>query len=702
MTDIGVYHAAHPLKVVPPARIRALLDAAKQHDVRLLFFDESSFEPGQRTVQAMVANPDLPDNWLLESHPLPDIVMNEMPKLPNERSPLEQKLNRLVTFTSHSIHGKMRIQTELSQSPLWSSLVIPTVVYADIDNLINKLEQEKDIIIKPDQGRQGKQVVRITSAPDHTPDHTFMWRTNDTVLHVSSDGLQQLVQSFIGEQAFLIQRYVDSTTDERQPFDCRIHVQRDEQGEFAVTRIYIRYGESDGVTSNLEQGGQTAEWTEWLRRHRAEIAEPSIEQLPQIGIQLAYDIDALYDYDLDELGLDLAVDRSGKWWFYEANTAPQTREHEAERAMHTIGYARYLAHRHHLLDHLPALDTDQTVIGLLAIPAAEETELIFVEACSAVARLHDAVVVRIEAKDIFYAQQRILGYVWEKSEWVAYSCPYPDVLFDRLKKRGIASYSRLYSELASIPATHELKSGSMSKMHIYRLLQQASDTVRSSLIPFYESHRPGQVLSFINQHENTVLKPDTGSHGQHIFNIKRLANEYEVYDQSFLHTLDAEQLGQLVAMTIGQGYILQRFVDSSTSEGYPFHLRTHVMKSAEGRWEVVFVQPYVAISTYRKVTNHEQTLRLSTKWSWFLNTEYGQQLDGTIDRRVRELAQAIATYLEPLLQRRFPEVAIDLGIDKDHNIWLFEANFNRIGNSFHPFEVAKYAIAYAVSLANPS
>ncbi len=698
MTDIGIYHAAHPLKVVPSARIHALVDAAKQLHVRLLFFDESSFDPERRTVQAMVPNPDLSDNWLVESHPLPDIVINEMPKLPSERSPLEQKLNRLVTFTSYSIHGKMRIQTELSQSSTWSSLVIPTLVYADIDSLMNMLQQEQDVILKPDQGRQGKQIVRITAAANQR----FIWRADDTVLHVSLDGLQQLAQSWIGEQPFLIQRYIDATTDERQPFDCRIHVQRNEQGEFIVTRIYIRYGKPDAVTSNLEQGGQTAEWTDWLHRHRAEIAEQAIQQLPDIGIQLAYDIDALYDYPLDELGLDLTVDRSGKWWFYEANTAPQTREHEAERAVHTIGYARYLARRHHILDNMPELDTNQTVIGLLAIPAAEETELIFIEACSAVARLHDAILVRINTEDIFYAQQRMLGYVWEKSEWVAYSCPYPDVLFDRLKKRGIAAYSRLYSELEHIPATHELKSGSMSKMHIYRLLQQAPEIISSSLIPFYESHQREQVISFIDQHENTVLKPDTGSHGQHIFNIKQQSNGYEVYDQSFLHTLDAEQLRQLVAMTIGQGYILQRFVDSSTSEGYPFHLRTHVMKRADGVWEVVFIQPYVAISTYRKVTNHEQTLRLSTKWSWFLNTEYGQQLDGVIDRRIRELAPAIATYLEPLLQRRFPEVAIDLGIDKEQNIWLFEANFNRIGNSFHPFEVAKYAIPYAVSLANRS
>ncbi len=696
MTDIGVYHSAHPLHILPPARIRALVSAAHQHGVRLLFFDESSFDPEQRTVKAKIPNPDSTADWLTETHPLPTIVINEMAKLPAERSPLEQQLNRLVTFTSHPIHNKMHVQLELLRSSEWFSLVIPTLRYEDKDSFFTTIQREKDLILKPDQGRQGHHIARITAIGEDR----FVWRYGDTVQTVSLGELSLLVDSLIGEQPFLMQRYIDSTNDQRQPFDCRIHIQRDEHGQFVITRIYVRHGKPDSVTSNLEQGGQTAEWTQWLHQYRPAIAEQAITQLPSLGLQIATYIDDRYDYNLDELALDLAVDHSGKWWFYEANTAPQTREHEPERAFHTIGYAKYLTHRHQILNDLPVLNREQTMIGLLTIPSEEESEVIFVEACSAVARLHDAVVIRIYAEDVFYPQQRIRGYVWEKSEWTAYSCSYPDVLFDRLKKRGIASYSRLYYELDHIPTTHKLRSGSMSKLYIYQLLQQAPATVQAALIPFYESKLSQEVLSFIDEHEDTVLKPDTGSHGLHIFNIKRLSEGYEVYDQSYLHTLDGHQLRELVAMTMGKGYILQRFVNSSTSEGYPFHLRTHVMKKSDGTWEVVFIQPYIAMSKYRKVTNHEQTLRLSTKWGWFLTTEYGQSLGGAMDIHIRELGAAIATYLEPLLGRRFPEVAIDFGIDKEQNIWLFEANFNRIGNSFHSFEVATYAIPYAVSLAD--
>ncbi|MEW4368700.1 YheC/YheD family protein [Paenibacillus kandeliae] len=695
MTDIGVYHPVHPLNILPAGRVEALVQAAQQQHIQLLFFDEDGIDLDKRTVQAMIPDPEQEGNWLLRSCPLPEIVMNEMARLPAERSPAEQRLNRLVTFTSHPIHAKQKVQHMLSELPQWSDWIVPTTVCTGIDSVLQLLEQQRDLILKPDQGRQGQHIVRVRL----TDNDRYSWQTGNTSLILELDGLRRLAEPLLERQTYLMQPYIQSITEDGRPFDFRIHVQRGHEGTLQLTRLYVRYGEPGAVTSNLEQGGATAEWTQWIKQQHPQHADDYIARLPDIGLQLAHDIDSFYDYPLDELGIDLALDRQGKWWFYEANTAPQTREHERERAEHAVAYAAYVSQRHRLLDSLPKLSTDHQVIGLLSLQQADDTEYLFIEACSAVARLHDAVLVRIYASDIFYPQQRVLGYVWEYSRWVAYDCPYPDVLFDRLKKRGIAAYSRMYAELAHIPATHELKSGSMSKMHIYRLLQKAPESLQSLLIPFHESVHPKHIIQFIQKHQYTVLKPDTGSHGQHIFNIRQLDDGgYEVYDQSYLHQLDTQQLQQFVSMTIGQGYILQRFVNSSTVQDYPFHLRTHVMKIADGQWDVAFVQPYVAVSAYRKVTNHEQTLRVATKWDWFLNLEYGEKQGGTMDQRIRELAIGVAAYLEPLLKRRFPEVAIDIGIDRERNIWLFEANFNRIGNSFHAFEVAKYAVPYALSL----
>ncbi|MFD1991422.1 YheC/YheD family protein [Paenibacillus nicotianae] len=695
--SIGIYHASHPLQLLPSARIEAMVDAAIELQVQILFFDEQGLDLKNKQVTASVPNPDHRGQWIIQTLPLPDIVINEMGKLPKERSSVEQKLNRMVTFTSHPIHGKLRMQQYLSQSESLAQLVIPTQQCRNIHSLQEYLSHYRHVIVKPDRGRQGQGIVSIRI----TGQEEFLWQTATTEQILTPAGLEKSLMSLIEHEDYLVQPYIHCQTADHRPFDFRIHVQRNDKGVFQITRIYPRIGQAHTVVSNYAQGGTTALWTSWLQEQFPQTATYWIDTLPEIGLQLAEYIDAMYDYPLDELGIDLAIDHEEKLWFYEANTAPQTRDHEYERAVQTIGYAHYLDQRDHILEQLPVLPDDQIIIGLLAEHNSNDSDENFIEACAAVAAVNGARLVRIYADDIFFRQQRLLGYVWEQGRFVPYACRYPDVVFDRLKKRGIAAYSRMYDALASIPATHELKSGSMSKVHVYRLLADASEMVSASVIPFHDMQQSDQVIEFMERYENTVLKPDTGSHGQNIFNIKHRELDYEVYDQSYLHYLDATQLDHFVRMSLGKGYIFQQFVDSSTTEGHPFHLRTHVMKVGEGQWKVAFVQPFVAVSTYRKVTNHAQTLRLSTKWDWFLNMEYGEAPGQQMDRRVRQLAIETATHLEKRLGRNFPEVAIDLGVDKQRNIWIFEANFNRIGNSFHAFEAAKYAVPYAISLHKP-
>src|SRR5699024_12854481 len=66
-------------------------------------------------------------------------------------------------------------------------------------------------------------------------------------------------------------------------------------------------------------------------------------KLRNLSIDLTEYLDRIHNFSLDELGLDLDIDETGRFWLHEANNGPQSTYHENERAVNTIGYEKYIA-----------------------------------------------------------------------------------------------------------------------------------------------------------------------------------------------------------------------------------------------------------------------------------------------------------------------------------------------------------------------
>src|SRR5699024_2052601 len=74
---------------------------------------------------------------------------------------------------------------------------------------------------------------------------------------------------------------------------------------------------------------------------------------------------------LDELGLDLAIDNTGRFWLHEANNGPQTTYHEEERAVNTVGYAKYIAKNGIVKSNQFTMDEGQFNANTSKLPFAE-------------------------------------------------------------------------------------------------------------------------------------------------------------------------------------------------------------------------------------------------------------------------------------------------------------------------------------------
>ncbi|OAS22105.1 YheC/YheD family protein [Paenibacillus oryzisoli] len=323
---------------------------------------------------------------------------------------------------------------------------------------------------------------------------------------------------------------------------------------------------------------------------------------------------------------------------------------------------------------------------------------LFLEACQHVASSYGARFFYFYPKQVDFEKKQIIGSYWRDGKWLKAIFPFPDVIYDRMRRKN-SDNAEFYEALSPIPITHQLRFGVLNKIKVYQMIETVPDLC-SALIPFQLLQDLDKTKAFIDLHPSFILKPLRGSNGENIITVKRVGEHYEVFDQHLLHLMSRVELDQLLAILQPKDYFVQQLVESTTKEGYPFHIRVHVMKDGVGQWKIVFILPSLSLTPYRKITNHEKTFRTITKWEWFLNKQFGDKPGQIVDRKMKEFAFKMSNFLESKLGAGFHEIGLDLGIDQHGAIQLFEANLNNVGMNFHEFEAAKHGIAYALSLSS--
>lgn len=323
---------------------------------------------------------------------------------------------------------------------------------------------------------------------------------------------------------------------------------------------------------------------------------------------------------------------------------------------------------------------------------------LFLEACHQTALSKGARFFYFYPQGVDIDNRQILGSHWKDGVWTKAIFPFPDVVYDRMRRKG-EKFAWLYDALSAIPITHLEPFGKFNKIKVYRAVG-SDEKLSAAVIPFETLNDPKQVEAFVDRHPKLILKPVRGSHGQRIITVTKAKRHYEVFDQTFVHTMSRKDFDKLLAMLGKSQYFAQQFIDSKTKEGYPFHVRVHLMKNGSGAWRIAFVFPSFSLTPYSKITNHENTFRGITKWEWFVHSQYGEELKGDTDRKIRAFAYRTARLLENRLGGGFHEIGLDLGIDGDGTVKLFEANLGNVGMNFHEFQVAKYGIDYAIFVAS--
>ncbi|GHH98568.1 YheC/YheD family endospore coat-associated protein [Neobacillus kokaensis] len=312
---------------------------------------------------------------------------------------------------------------------------------------------------------------------------------------------------------------------------------------------------------------------------------------------------------------------------------------------------------------------------------------------------------------IDWQQGSIEGFFYHQHKWQKYEVPFPNVIYDRLPNRRSENSPKLRKVKERLQKDYLIpwyNPGFFNKLDVYeRLLQDGS--VEEYLPETHAFTSFSHIESMLSKYGHVYIKPKNGSLGLGIHQIiyDKHTNDYycryqEKNDVNRLRKFPSlERLFEIVfahqpldRMVVQQGIHLLRI------EQRPVDFRVHTNKDEGGNWQVSAIAAKVA--GHGSVTTHKRSGGEIKTMTEIFPSEKRNEYIKKLEKAALQLSKALDQNMEGIIG----EIGFDLGIDRNGDVWLFEAN-SKPGRSIfsHPdlksFDLLtrKLSIAYAVYLA---
>jgi len=191
------------------------------------------------------------------------------------------------------------------------------------DALKQMLKRYPIVYVKPDKGGGGGGILRVRKRENDKYEIRFRTHTKTTTW---SQLDAQLRSCFFAGKRYLVQQGIELATIDDRPFDFRLLLQRPNK-DWKLTGIVAKAAAPGRIVTNHCKGGKPVDAAKALLT--AADGEPKtvkrwVKVLVWLGTKTA---DALHVQftGLRELGIDVGLDRNGRFWIFEVNTRPQFR-----------------------------------------------------------------------------------------------------------------------------------------------------------------------------------------------------------------------------------------------------------------------------------------------------------------------------------------------------------------------------------------
>ncbi len=341
---------------------KELTDACDQMGASVCFFPPKEMHANPQSLSAYsYAN----GSWSKRTFPIPNVIYNRLTSRKYENMSNVQQFMKDVKsrYGTEIFNEKYLNKTEvfeaLRKDSTLHSYLPESYLFKNFQMLKSMAARHGVLFLKPITGSLGNGIIRIRKeglGEAYTAHSTSL----AGVRRQTFPSLLAVFQSISGKlktQRYQIQQGLDLISSEGNPIDFRALVQRGEKGEWEITSIVGRIAGSQHFVSNLARGGSLSTVPAALAKasFSTTAARASIiRRLRKASLDIAKGIETQIHSHFGELGIDLAVDRSGRVWLLEVNSKPSKDDNTALNTDNTknkirpsvrtlVKYARFLA-----------------------------------------------------------------------------------------------------------------------------------------------------------------------------------------------------------------------------------------------------------------------------------------------------------------------------------------------------------------------
>ncbi|NMA74828.1 MAG: hypothetical protein GX963_11865, partial [Bacteroidales bacterium] len=280
---IGVYIGpVNPLKIMPKERSYAITAEAKMQGCEIIFFDKSGVNYLNRTITGMVRETGA---WVEKEMSIPDVLIDENLTLLREINkdvPEVQFLAAEIPLLRYGLPNKLKMHDLLVKDGKYKAHVPDYSIVNGPKIVFDFIDKHGDIVLKPVGGNQGRGIAFVNPKGSyyHVYQHTVRHKFNKREF---SRFVNLIVREEDAKDALIVQPYLECRTKFGEPYDFRIHIQRDGNGEWALTKIYPRIGNKRSILSNISRGGITTDIDYFLQLEYGDRAQEIYDTLVELA-----------------------------------------------------------------------------------------------------------------------------------------------------------------------------------------------------------------------------------------------------------------------------------------------------------------------------------------------------------------------------------------------------------------------------------